>query len=616
MSAQAAFDDDYVLPQTRQWRGVYSTRINASDQDVVDTLGHIKRAGVAADLYRWMEEDRVAAGKHAGPRPSIDFSAVLALYLTLARANQAMTTRNAAILVKYGLSDHTRQRLGIQIEEDTTPKAVYDRIDGAFHRLLSVLDPEPGPRRQKMSQEARKEHLDSLDEDTRRTRRERLHQICNTLIVQSFHDLPREVRRRWKGNAVVDGTVVPVHSRGHNRKSRWVSTEYEAGWYKRSGEHFLDDDAPTKQLTKKGIYGYDAAIVSMATNDPTRVTTFPQLAVGISFDKPAKDPGPNAIIALTQMRNAGLPAKLIIGDRAYGNSPLAHNFQIPARKLGYQLLFDMKIDDLGKPHDEGHFLVLEGNLYSPALRGKENLIKATRQYRVEKSIDYDTWQKRLQQRAKYMLQPHEAATRDGGGQQMRCPASGPKPTVDCPLRPRDLEAETGKQLTLLPIMPKNVPAEHTRGKLCTNTGGTAVIRGPVYDRQAMDPRIQFGTPDWYTWYSTTRNTIESINSSAKNGAGAALAVADRRRVRGYAANYIFTALLLVRTNMHKTEDFMAKNIHVDSRGRGPEKQDKPRLRDITWGEELPKPWNAPPKKRQQGPPGPDWSPPTRGKSAM
>ena len=616
MSAQASFEEEYVLDETRQWRGVYSKRINASDEDVVRTLGHIKRTGISEDLYRWMEEDRIAAGKQAGPWPAMDFAAVLALYLTLACAGQAMTTRNAANLARYGLSDHTLRRLGIQLDAETTADAVYDRIDRAYHRLLAVVDPEPGPRRQKMSREARQKHLESLDEDAVRMRRERLHQIGNALIVQSYKDLPREVRRRWKGNAVVDGTVVPVHSRGHSKTSQWISTEYEAGWYQRKGDHFLDDDAPTQQLKNKGIFGYDAAIVSMATNDPNRVTTFPQLAVGMSFDKPAVEPGQNAIIALEQMSRAGLPARLIIGDRAYGNSPLAENFQIPARELGYQLLFDMKVDDLGKPHDEGHFIVLEGNLYSPALRGKENLIKATVHYRVDKSIDYDTWQKRLEQRAKYMLQPHEASTREGGGQQMRCPAAGPNPTVACPLRPRDIEAETGKHLALLPIMPKNVPPEHTRGKLCTNAGGTSIIRGPVYDRQAMDPRIQFGTPEWYTWYSTTRNTIESVNASAKNGAGAALAIADRRRVRGYAANYIFTALLLVATNMHKTEVFMAKNIQVDSRGRGPEKKNTHRLRDVTWGKELPKPWNAPPKKRRQRERGPDWSPPTRGESAI
>lgn len=616
MSAQPDFDEDYILQEDRQWRGVYSTRINASDDDVVLALGHIKRSGISADLYRWMEEDRVAAGKQAGPKPSVDFAAVLALYLILANAGQAMTTRNAANVVRYGMSDHSRSRLGIELDEDTTADAVYDRIDRALHRMLAVVDPEPGPRRAKMSRQARQKHLESLDEDTRGMRRQRLHQISNALIVQSYKDLPREVRRRWKGNAVVDGTVVPVHSRGYSTTSKWISTEYEAGWYQRTGNHFLDDDAPTQQLKNKGIFGYDAAIVSMATNDPERVTTFPQLAVGMSFDKPAVDPGPNAIIALEQMHQAGLPARLIIGDRAYGNSPLAENFQIPARELGYQLLFDMKINDLGKAYDEGHFIVLEGNLYSPALRGKENLIKASVHHRVDKSIDYDTWQKRLEQRAKYMLQPHEAATREGGGQQMRCPAAGPNPTVACPLRPRDIEAETGKHLTLVPIMPKNVPAEHTRGKLCTNAGGTSIIRGPNYDRQAMDPRIQFGPPEWYGWYSITRNTIESVNASAKNGAGAALAIADRRRIRGYAANYIFTALLLVATNRRKTEVFMAKDIQVDSRGRGPEKKNLPRLRDATWGKELPKPWNAAPKKRRQRERGPDWSPPTRGESAI
>ncbi|WP_150460420.1 hypothetical protein [Nesterenkonia ebinurensis] len=615
MTVQPVFEDDYVLPKDRQWRGVFDQRLNATEADIERTLGLIKRSDITAELHQWMEQDRIVAAKHAGPGPSVDFASVLAIFLTLACAGQAQTIRNAATLIKHGLSEQSRRRLGIEIDEDTTGKAIYDRIDGSLHRLLDTINPEPGPRGKRLLKDELEDHRASITKDTRAKRWQRLHQVCNTLLVQCFRDLPRHVRRRWKGNAVVDGTVLPVHSRATRRKSKWASTEWEAGWYKRQGDHFLDSDAPSKELSK-AIYGYDAAIVSMATNNPSRETTFPQLAVGMSMDKPAKDPGPNAIIAISHMHQAGLPAGTLIGDRAYGNSPLAENFQIPAREMGYQLLFDMKQHDIGKVHDAGHFIVLEGNFYSPGLRGKEALINASYHYRVDKSIDYDTWQKRLHQRAKHMLQPHEATPRPGGGQQMRCPASGPNPTVDCPLRPRDLEAETGKQLTLLPIMPKNVPAEHTRGGLCTNAGGTQIIRGPIYDREAMDPRIQYGTGEWHSWYSHARNTIESLNASAKNGAGSALANPDRRRVRGVAANYLFAALALIATNMRKTERYMAQNIHVDSRGRGPERKDKPRLRDLTWGAEQPKPWNRPPKKRRQRSRDPDWSPPTRGESAM
>jgi ATP-dependent Clp protease ATP-binding subunit ClpA len=52
-------------------------------------------------------------------------------------------------------------------------------------------------------------------------------------------------------------------------------------------------------------------------------------------------------------------------------------------------------------------------------------------------------------------------------------------------------------------------------------------------------------------YATLRNTIESLNGLVKDPACEALAQPARRRVRGIAAQSIFTALLLMAANIRK-----------------------------------------------------------------
>ena len=61
-------------------------------------------------------------------------------------------------------------------------------------------------------------------------------------------------------------------------------------------------------------------------------------------------------------------------------------------------------------------------------------------------------------------------------------------------------------------------------------------------------------------YATLRNSIEGMNGIAKNGAYAALGDADRRRIRGVAAQTILTALLLMATDLRKITSFIRKAV--------------------------------------------------------
>ena len=62
---------------------------------------------------------------------------------------------------------------------------------------------------------------------------------------------------------------------------------------------------------------------------------------------------------------------------------------------------------------------------------------------------------------------------------------------------------------------------------------------------------------WHARYATLRNTIEGLNGYVKDPAHQALAQPGRRRVRGIAAQSIFTALLLAAANIRKIRAWRA-----------------------------------------------------------
>jgi hypothetical protein len=69
--------------------------------------------------------------------------------------------------------------------------------------------------------------------------------------------------------------------------------------------------------------------------------------------------------------------------------------------------------------------------------------------------------------------------------------------------------------------------------------------------------LPYASPDRQARYATLRNTIEGLNGYAKDPAHEALGQPARRRVRGIAAQSIFTALLLIAANIRKIRAWRA-----------------------------------------------------------
>jgi len=110
----------------------------------------------------------------------------------------------------------------------------------------------------------------------------------------------------------------------------------------------------------------------------------------------------------------------------------------------------------------------------------------------------------------------------------------------CPLREPSLSPRDGRPKVLRP--PDEPP------KICTQTAITIAPGTGARYRQDLP----YATPAWDERYATLRNTIEGLNGYAKDPARQALAQPGRRRVRGIAAQSVFTALLLTAANIRKT----------------------------------------------------------------
>ena len=95
--------------------------------------------------------------------------------------------------------------------------------------------------------------------------------------------------------------------------------------------------------------------------------------------------------------------------------------------------------------------------------------------------------------------------------------------------------------------PDRAPRPASAPRICTQTAIT--IAPDIGARYRQD--LPYASPGWHKTYATLRNTIEGLNGYAKDPAHQALAQPARRRVRGIAAQSIFTALLLMAANIRK-----------------------------------------------------------------
>lgn len=168
----------------------------------------------------------------------------------------------------------------------------------------------------------------------------------------------------------------------------------------------------------------------MTAHDPNDINLHPLLVLGIGLTVPSAEVAETAVKVYRDISDRGYRKGRATGDRAYGPGTKEEKYQIPMRKMGYDLVMDYKDVQLGKK--QGHYqgaIMVEGGFYCPNM--PDNLVEATERYR-RKEITLQDYRKQIERRRLYKLRPKENAD-EKGRVPMMCPARGPGATAYCPI---------------------------------------------------------------------------------------------------------------------------------------------------------------------------------------
>ena len=367
-------------------------------------------------------------------------------------------------------------------------------------------------------------------------RQARLEQVLADLLEVSVQVCSGKELASFDGSVGLDATPAPLWSRGRRCAGGPApATLMGAGTCERrtTGR----GPGPRAGHYGRSTWALGATIVTMG-RPPGSVPAYPNLVLGAVLGRPGQDPAGTGARVLASVRSRGWPAKYLGADRGYTQG-LPERFHLPVRALGYSLVMEYKVTELGRQANSQGAAMAYGTFYCPAM--PEDLISASSGKRAG-TIDEKTYSSRISARAAWRLVRKSGPDADGY-ERFACPAQGHHPHLCCPLRPEAAALALGK----VPVLsPPAVPP-----KVCTQSAVT--IAPDIGARHRQD--LAFGSEHWARTYATYRNTIEGWNGYVKDTAHEPLAAPGRRRVRGIAAQSLFVGLLLMAANFRKITAF-------------------------------------------------------------
>ncbi|MDQ2729912.1 MAG: hypothetical protein M3Y91_19135, partial [Actinomycetota bacterium] len=288
-----------------------------ADHHVEAAATIIDSTDICARLAEWRAEDR--AGKGPGGRPaSLDDRAVLVCFVLLALEHSPLLVTRMAETIAHRLSDEAKTSLGVDGAE-ISDKDWYDRAWRTIHSLLDVIDPLPaeGKRNRLLTRAEWADVVAARDPAESARKQARVDWVCNELLEATLRMIPRDVRRRWKGNLCIDATPVAAFGkRGTPKRSDLMSIEPDADWYVREGDH-RDPGDDRGRAYRKVMWAWETTLAVMSTNDPSGAAKFPYLVASIGFAKPGCDLSGQGTRAFASIIERDHPAGHAIADRAY-----------------------------------------------------------------------------------------------------------------------------------------------------------------------------------------------------------------------------------------------------------------------------------------------------------
>lgn len=542
-----------------QYRSVYDptfgvaphrAELRIPDHAVTWAAAQIDRTGiveVVADLR----------GEMGCPRGFGD-RALLTAMLLAAHYGLGMLIQDFRDVLLRMISEEAREELGVLLSTRHARMSAEDRLYRSVrHRLntfLEYFDGSVEPRNRRLTeveyQAERAAKEAAIPAEERALREARLVWALNQILEVSWLNVDPEYRALWTGDLCIDATFLESHARGPSR-GRGIhlarrSSDGDAGPYERNPELRMAGDPAklTNAQKKRSVHGWglEASILIAGSADPKLVGAFPQLVRAMApLHKPGVTASQQAIVALTNLRKRGYPAGYLAGDRLY-NYALPENFQLPARALGYKLLFDYRDDQLGIKDSWAGAVQVEGRWHCPAI--PDPLVDATLDVRTQR-IDDPVYRQRIKARRDFELRAKEDLDHEGH-QRLMCPAAGPNPRVKCPLKPSSVSAPATAARV---IVDDDLLADPP--KICTQS--SVVFPPAAGAKLAQD--LPYGSWEQKMAYDHLRASIEGLNAMVKDGAYEAADDPEKRRVKGKPAQSFIAALLLFSTNIRKLDAF-------------------------------------------------------------
>jgi hypothetical protein len=529
----------------------------------------IDRSGLPEQVDAWYWEDH--GGQKPGGAPRIvSTRAALVLYLLMSVEHAPQLVDDMAKLVAHRLSNRSKQFLGLWGHPNRKRnKHWYWPLYHATTRILDPIDPKPakGKRRKFPTLQEIEETQARREKDGTSAKQVRLDWFVNRLIDATVREIPKDIFDTWEGDTSIDATVVPVYGKRGvpwSRKDakdaqRRGAIEFDAGWYLRTGRHQITD---SHAAAKKSVFGYDVSVVAMTGHEPNDVPAHPLVVLGLGMTVPSAEVAESGVKVYTDIKERGYKTGRATGDRAYGPGTKEEKYQIPMRRLGYDLYMDYKDKQLGAK--QGHYagaVMVEGGFYCPKM--PEDLVQATARLRA-KEITLVEYRQLIERRVKYKLRAKEKPDAKGRVPMM-CPARGPGATAECPIAQAcggGVVPKNADDDTLIPIYGEAPVDKH--GAVLPICGNKTSVSFPIEAGAKNFQSGHYGSQEWQDIYSQDRSTIEGKNAFLKDGSKEALADPTRRRLRGYTAQFFLIALLYAAGNLRTLEKFRDEHLNPES----------------------------------------------------
>lgn len=563
---QALFESLRDLPRTDRGRK-HAMRAICPPSAIEQAARFVDAVGLDLLIEEWLCADNPNRERRVGRPELVPPRAYLVAAMACSLAALPVSLTQVHHVLTADLTPRSRALFGLTVDPDPGTDARldaarrqigYTSVTRTCEKVTATFDPRPYPKNRGLT-EAETDAIDAArDPAVVALRQRRADRLQAALLVATFKMLPAKVRKRWKGDITLDGTVIAVAGKfGHHSTRRRVrdarSPEAVAGWHAKTQDRRDLVEGPPQGPERVWTFGYDAHLAMMFTEGAAQEV--PPLIVGLSLDTPGHRPGLNAATALGALRDQGLPAGIVTVDLGY--SHLApENYALPVRARGYALMHMFKKDQLGEIQATWQGLIaVEGTVYGPCL--PDHLRLATRDFK-EGRIDEATFEKRIEARRAY-----QARTKTGkNGKDVyvfRCPGCGPGRTVRCDLKPVGSQQEA-KEAAGHKMLPLIVTAPADPPPCCTNAESVTV---GVEKFARYVTALPYETPEWRAYYRSARNQMEGKNGFIKNPLGARIAVPGERRFRGWAKQMFVLLTKMIAANI----ETMLAWIDADEDGR-------------------------------------------------